>query len=162
MKRIDHVSGSAEYTSEFNKGVQEFKVLIGVDFEPIGNTNFGNLTIGYQELWKIVEKLKEFPSVDRNKVIVGGNSQRTSIKAAERAFPRSGTQRRAVYNLVHIHGGLIDEELEEKTNGKHQSISSARRSLVIDGFIVDSGYTRKNKIGNDCIIWVTTVKPRGR
>jgi hypothetical protein len=38
----------------------------------------------------------------------------------------------------------------------HQTISASRRSLVIDGWLMDSGQTRKNQSGNDCIVWVTT------
>jgi hypothetical protein len=49
---------------------------------------------------------------------------------------------------------MIDEELEIRTGGKHQSISASRRSLVLDGYLFDSGKTRKNRVGNECIIWV--------
>ena len=47
-----------------------------------------------------------------------------------------------------------DSNLEIVMGGKHQTISALRRSLVIDGWIVDSGRTRINNQGNDCIVWV--------
>ena len=50
--------------------------------------------------------------------------------------------------------GRTDNELEIVLHGKHQTISASRRSLVLDGWVVDSGKTRKNQQGNDCIVWV--------
>jgi hypothetical protein len=51
--------------------------------------------------------------------------------------------------------GYTDYELEMVLKGSHQTISASRRSLVLDGFLVDSGKTRKNQNNNECIVWVT-------
>jgi hypothetical protein len=96
--------------------------------------------------------------VDDNAVMISGNSQRTSSKAAEKVMPRTGTIRRKIYDLIVQQGdyGMTDHALEIALNGKHQTISASRRSLVVDGWLVDSGKTRINNQGNDCIVWVTT------
>lgn len=92
--------------------------------------------------------------VDDNAVIISGKSQRTSSSAAEKFLPRSGSVRRRVYDHLTKCGGRTDYELEREFDISHQTISASRRSLVVDGWLVDSGQTRKNKSGNDCIVWV--------
>jgi hypothetical protein len=95
-------------------------------------------------------------AVDDDVVLLANNAQRTSRMAAQNVLPRTGTLRRQVHDLVKNVGysGVTDEELEVRLNGKHQSISACRRSLVLDGYLVDSGRTRKNRTGNECIIWI--------
>jgi hypothetical protein len=95
-------------------------------------------------------------SVDSNVVSVSKNPQRTSRSAAKSVLPNSGTIRRLVYDQIKIQNdyGMTDHELEMVLRGKHQTISASRRSLVLDGHVVDSGKTRKNPQGNDCIVWV--------
>lgn len=94
--------------------------------------------------------------VKSNKVMISNNARRTSLSAAERFLPRSGSIRYFVYENIKNRGGsgLTDYELEQILNSKHQTVSASRRSLVIDGIIRDSGYTRKNPQGNDCIVWI--------
>ena len=99
-------------------------------------------------------KTTRLRAVDSDHVITSRNPQRTSNKAAERFLPRSGTVRRKVYEHLSQSGGLTDYELEQVFGISHQTISASRRSLVVDGWLVDSGQTRKNKSGNDCIVWV--------
>ena len=77
----------------------------------------------------------------------------TSRKAAEKFLPRSGSVRRELYEHMMRVGGRTDYELELEFGMSHQTISASRRSLVIDGWLIDSGQTRKNKNDNDCIIW---------
>jgi hypothetical protein len=94
--------------------------------------------------------------VDDNAVMISGNSQRTSSKAAEKVLSKTGTIRRMVYDQIKSNNdyGMTDHELEMVLRGKHQTISASRRSLVVDGWIIDSGQTRKNPQGNDCIVWI--------
>ena len=99
------------------------------------------------------DKTQRLRAVDSNVVTMGSKSQRTSQKAAERFLPRSGSVRRRVYEHMVKCGGRTDYELEREFNISHQTISASRRSLVVDGWLVDSGQTRKNKSGNDCIVW---------
>lgn len=101
-------------------------------------------------------KTRILRSVDSNVVAIGQRAQRTSRNAANALLPSSGTIRRMVYDQIKAQReyGRTDNELETVLHGKHQTISASRRSLVLDGWIVDSGKTRKNQQGNDCIVWV--------
>ena len=92
-------------------------------------------------------------TVDDKVVFIGNNASRTSRDAGSKFLPKSGTMRRVIYETVQNHGGLADFELEALLNGKHQTVSASRRSLVIDGFLFDSGYTRTNESGNECTVW---------
>ena len=96
-------------------------------------------------------------AVSENVVRVAKNAQRTSIGAAKFIEPKSGTIRARIYSLISSANsrGRTDEELERFLGMKHQSVSAARRSLVLDGYIVDSGTTRKNETGLDCIVWIS-------
>ena len=97
--------------------------------------------------------------IDDNVVILSSRSKSTSRKAAEKILPRTGSIRREVYELIkRANIGLTDYELELMLKGKHQTVSASRRSLVVDGFLSDSGITRKNEVGNDCIVWEITIK----
>jgi len=98
------------------------------------------------------------PKINDNIVYVANYASKTSKAAAEKALPKSGTNRRAIYEAIANYGGLADFELEIILQGKHQSISAGRRSLVIDKFIEDSGKTKRNESGNECTVWV--VPPR--
>lgn len=92
--------------------------------------------------------------IDDQVVYVANYASDTSRKAAERALPKTGTMRRQIYDLIFNNGtGLADFEIEQKLNLKHQTASAARRGLVIDGFLIASGKTKKNESGNDCTIW---------
>lgn len=109
---------------------------------------------------KALREKRPLRAVDDNVVLVSNKAQRTSRLAAEGILPRTGTMRRRVHDLVlsSLSTGVTDDELEESLGGKHQSISACRRSLVIDGYLVDSGRTRKNRVGNECIVWTHTSK----
>lgn len=96
--------------------------------------------------------------VNDNVVMISHRSRKTSKLAAANILPRTGSMRREIYELINRSDGLTDYELESLIKGKHQTVSASRRSLVIDGFLADSGRTRKNDVGNDCIIWETTMK----
>lgn len=100
------------------------------------------------------DKNTRLRAVESNVVARGSKSQRTSQKAAERFLPRSGSVRRRLYEHMVKCGGRTDYELEREFNISHQTISASRRSLVVDGWLVDSGQTRKNLLGNECIVWV--------
>jgi hypothetical protein len=93
-------------------------------------------------------------SVDDNIVFVANYASKTSRDAAEKVLPKSGSIRRSIYDFIKSNGQATDFELEQFLSGKHQTVSASRRSLVIDGFIMDSGRTKKNAEGNDCTIWV--------
>lgn len=93
-------------------------------------------------------------SVDDNVVFIANYASKTSRDAADKVLPKTGSIRRRIYDFVASNGQATDFQLEEFLNGKHQSISASRRSLVIDGFLMDSGRTIKNREGNECTVWV--------
>lgn len=105
---------------------------------------------------KAMREKKPLRLVEDNVVSIAKKAHRTSRLAAEKVLPRSGSIRQKVYEAIKFRGweGLTDYELEKQVGGKHQTISASRRSLVVDGFIIDSGQTRKNPEGNECIVWV--------
>jgi hypothetical protein len=102
------------------------------------------------------DKTQRLRAVDANTVSTSKWSHGTSRNAAAKILPSSGSMRRTIYDTIKANReyGYTDYELEAHLQGKHQTLSALRRSLVIDGWIVDSGTTRKNRQGNDCIVWV--------
>jgi Mn-dependent DtxR family transcriptional regulator len=72
----------------------------------------------------------------------------------KRAFPRSGTLRRDIFDLIQQHGGLTDDELEKMLHRSHQSVSGARSTLATDGWLKDSGHQRLNRYDNPAIVWI--------
>ena len=77
----------------------------------------------------------------------------TQQLAAQQAFPKAGTRRREILELIVSKQGLTDSEIEELTGLSHQSASASRNSLMNDGYIVDSGGRRRNVRGNPEIVW---------
>jgi len=100
-------------------------------------------------------------SIDDNYVLIAHNASETSRKAAEKVLPRSGTMRRIIYDTIMNYGGLADFELENILRAKHQSVSAARRSLVLDGLLVETGHTRKNESANECTVWKISTHLQG-
>ena len=97
-------------------------------------------------------------SIDDNVVFVANYASKTSRDAAEKALPKTGSIRRRIYDYIYQAGQATDFQLESALGGKHQSISASRRSLVIDGFLTDSGKTIKNPEGNECTVWIVAPK----
>ena len=93
------------------------------------------------------------PPITRNTTPLARMATDTSYEAAKRALPDSGTKRRIVYDLILSEGGLCDHEIEERTGWLHQSASSARNSLMNDGWVRASLRRRKTPGGNDAIVW---------
>jgi transcription initiation factor IIE alpha subunit len=90
-----------------------------------------------------------------NQVIIARNAQRTSIAAAQKVLPRTGSLRRKVYEYILNQGlrGATDQEIEKALHIEGNTVRPTRISLVKDGFIMDTGSTRKNQHDNDCIVW---------
>jgi transcription initiation factor IIE alpha subunit len=90
-----------------------------------------------------------------NQVIIAKNAQRTSIAAAQKVLPRTGSLRRKVYEYILNQGlrGATDQEIEKALHIEGNTVRPTRISLVKDGFIMDTGTTRKNQHENDCIVW---------
>lgn len=90
-----------------------------------------------------------------NKVIIASNAQRTSIAAAQKVLPKTGSLRRKVYEYILNQGlrGATDQEIEKALHIEGNTVRPTRISLIKDGFIKDTGSTRKNQHGNECIVW---------
>lgn len=87
---------------------------------------------------------------------VGLNHPETAQNTAQRVLPSSGSKRRIVLDAIRDSGdGLCDWQLERLFGWKHESASACRRSLVKDGWLIDSGRTRPvPDTGNRAIVWV--------
>lgn len=83
----------------------------------------------------------------------------TQRAAAERKKPRSGSQQEQILGLIaQSPSGLTDEQIEDLTNASHQSASAARNALMNKGWVLDSGRRRKNRNGNDAIVWIANTE----
>ena len=102
-----------------------------------------------------IHKKEPLRSVDSNVVATPKSPRRTTRMAAEKILPKTGSIRRKVYELIRLNSGMTDFELEAELRMKHQTVSASRRSLVLDGFLIDSGRVHKNAQGNECIVWIT-------
>lgn len=93
--------------------------------------------------------------VNRDVVLVGHKHPETSLQAAQRALPSSGSKRRLILDAIRDSGdGLCDWQLERMFEWKHESASACRRSLVKDGWLRDSGRTRPvPDTGNPATVW---------
>lgn len=98
----------------------------------------------------------ERPSVDRLVARTGAGHGATSHAAGEAAQYRSGTLRRMMYDLLQHRGrsGHTDDEMESHFQRSHQTISSARNTLLADGHIADGGQRRTTRTGHEATVWV--------
>jgi transcription initiation factor IIE alpha subunit len=94
-------------------------------------------------------------SVMNNKVIIAHQAKATSRDAANRVYPRSGSIRLEVYEFLIRRGldGATDQEIESNLNLDGNTVRPTRKTLEQDELIVDSGTTRSNHNGNQCIVW---------
>lgn len=69
--------------------------------------------------------------------------------------PKLGSQMRRVLLCIGTYQPITDDAVEERLELTHQSVSAARRTLVLRGLVVDSGRRGKTRSGNKAILWVT-------
>ena len=91
------------------------------------------------------------PALARYKVILG--RQRTSVDAALRAYPRSGSQRHRIWTLMTSRDGMTADEVNEATGISPNTINPTIRGLVLDGWLKDGGQRRMTRSGNEAIVW---------
>ena len=92
---------------------------------------------------------------------VGRNAPDTSREMSEKV--KRGTLQDEVLdlfmNLYRAGGvGATDDDIKVSLKRSHQSVSGARNTLVRKGYLIDSGYTRLNRYGNQAIRWEYTDK----
>ena len=83
-------------------------------------------------------------------------SAETSVAAAESMREPAKGKRGRVLLEIRVAGdtGATDDELEQTTGWRHQTVSARRRELVLLHYIKDSGRQRKTSSGRNAIVWV--------
>lgn len=102
--------------------------------------------------------------LDAPTLVASLDASATSLQAAERALPKSGSRRRALVNILRHRPalGCTDDELEVLLNLRHQTVSAARRTLVIDGWIQPmrtregTPIVRRTRTGAEAQVWTLT------
>jgi hypothetical protein len=88
----------------------------------------------------------------------------TERRAAILVFPRTGTQRRRVLDFIAScdERGATDYEVAQALGSiTHRWVLATRRGeLEKDGWVRDSGKTRKTDTGSDAAVWVLTEQGR--
>jgi uracil-DNA glycosylase family 4 len=99
--------------------------------------------------------------IDDNSVgLWSGSDPDTSKRAALAVFPKAGTQRRAVYDIIAAApDGLTDDEIARATKMDYNSFGPRRRELVTGGWVFDSGRERPGDSGVKQMVWL--AKPGG-
>ena len=71
-------------------------------------------------------------------------------------MPNLGTNRARVYQLIYDkqENGATDQEMQATLNLPGDTLRPTRLSLLKSGLIYDSGKTRLNENGNECVVWV--------
>lgn len=92
----------------------------------------------------------------KDHVYVGKNARDTSVEAAKRILPKTGTQRRRVFDYIVSKGeyGATDAELMTELGLSGNSLHPRRLELCQAGLIEDSTKRRKTPSGADAIVWV--------
>lgn len=82
----------------------------------------------------------------------------TSKAAAVRIEPKAGTQRHAVLAWLRDMKtcGATDEEMQRVIPMSANSQRPRRQELVEDGWVVDSGRTRKTASFFDAVVWIAS------
>ena len=82
----------------------------------------------------------------------------TSVAAKIKAEPRLSARRAMIYMYLceRQDEGATDQEMQKALNMNGDTLRPTRGSLVKNGLIYDSGKTRQNENGNECIIWVVS------
>jgi hypothetical protein len=86
----------------------------------------------------------------------------TQRKSAILTYPRSGTYRRGVLDAIARarDAGATDEELYAATGWDENTVRPRRNELMNDGWVEDSGRTRRTPSGKDAVVWVLSEQGR--
>lgn len=115
-----------------------------------------------EDLHLAVDALNDYlrPIVDTPGEYVEGSPE-TARNAAFEAQPFTGKLRREIVDTVYSvqffdSKGLTCEEIEHRLHGTHQTVSSAVNALMNLGWLVDSGFRRRNKSKRPAVVWHLT------
>ena len=93
------------------------------------------------------------PPLERCTTVTGRHHN--SRAAAADALPRSGTQRRRIFDLIAKHErGLTADDVQRITNLPQNSVNPRVHELAADGWIIDSGWKRETRYGSLATVWV--------
>jgi len=83
----------------------------------------------------------------------------TSIQAQVKAAPRMSSHKARVYQFLvdRMDQGATDQEMQFALKMSGDTLRPTRGKLLKENLIYDSGKTRKNENGNDCIVWVVST-----
>lgn len=105
------------------------------------------------------------PAVNTPAVSITINQTATSQAAGDRFQHRSGTLRKAAYELIaNRPGGATCEEIEQELHRSHQSVSSAVNSLVQQGHIRpligddNAARVRKTRSGREAAVYIAAAQ----
>lgn len=114
--------------------------------------------------------LRSVPTIRQDSASVALDAPATSVAAAAVTLPRRGSLRWEIVQILTHPGargrGLTDDEIEQVTNRRHSTVSSARNSLMQDGLVqalVKDGepVTRPTSAsGSRATAWVLTATGR--
>lgn len=100
------------------------------------------------------------PDPALNGTLVRRDARDTSRNAAIRAYPRSGTQRERVLNLLkNSTSGLTDDEISYSLDLSPNAARPRRVELVAGGWVRDSGTRRPSTAGSPAVVWVYCPEP---
>ena len=85
------------------------------------------------------------------------DSREHSNAARMATLPRLKTRKRKILDAIAFRAST-DDELEQALGIRHQSLSSARRSLVLDGLVEKSIESRETSSGCLAQVWRITYK----
>jgi len=92
--------------------------------------------------------------------------------AAKTTLPKTGTRRQDIVDVLHEHGPQTDDAIEQILDASHQSVSAARRGLVLDGYLEDrheachpacperDDHRRPTRSGSEATVWHLTDSAR--
>jgi hypothetical protein len=90
-----------------------------------------------------------------------GSDPDTSRRAALANLPLKHTQRREILDIhLAYPAGLIDDELDQLTDIRLNSLTTRRSELFLGGWLEDSGLQRKARTGIFQIVWRVTEKAK--
>lgn len=107
--------------------------------------------------WTITELIAEMQQVDTRRHpsanTLTPTRVRTSAIAAARAYPKTGTNRCQVLELIWRVGPLTCDEICQRLGMLVQSATPTINSLRKDGWLRDSGQRRDTRSGNPAVVW---------
>lgn len=97
---------------------------------------------------------------DANHVILPRVPTATQIEAAGRALPKTGTQRRRLFDayLRMYPDGLTDDEATAVTRILPNSLRPRRNELMAEGLVAASEAVRRNRNGNAEIVYQAVLE----